>query len=181
MMLKILFFLLMIPVISFAQNVGAPPIPAISTNDYYIEYPVYPVMWQLNQPQTGDTLLTIISPYGTAHDKFLESVTLVERTINKGGAPLTLETYYNHLHDEIIAGDPTAIFLETKQKKDHNAYPYQYIKYQVQYNGMTLIIELQCYIKKQNVFLLSLCSQDKGDSYHTWMGHQVMKSFYLLE
>ena len=179
-MLRLLFLFVIIPVISLAQNFGSPSIPAIRTNDYYIEYPVYPVIWQLNQPQTGDTLLTIISPYGTAHDKFLESVTLSARTIDNGREPLTLETYYNHLCDEITTGDPSAVILETKRKKDRNSYPYQYVKYQVQYNGMKLIIEERCYIKKQTVFLLSLCYQYKGDSYHTWMGHELMKSFYLM-
>jgi len=180
-MSKLFFLLITIPVISFAQNFGSPSIPAIRTDDYYIEYPVYPVMWQLNQPQTGDTLLTIISPYGTAHDKFLESITLSIRTIDDSRDPLILDTYYKYLYDDIIAGDPSAVILETARKKDRNSYPYQYIKYEVQYKDMKLIIEERCYIKKQTVYLLALCYQYKGDSYHTWMGHEVMKSFYLME
>jgi hypothetical protein len=175
-MMKLFLVCMLQSLFSVAQMYGPPIIPAIRTNDYYIELAPY---WEPSQPTVGDTLVVMMSPYGTAHDKFRENITLSVREVYDH-ATKDLYDYVQYLSAEFLKNDPTAVALEQKLKKDRNGTKYWYLTFQVQYNGMPLRIEQRYYLKKNTLFILSFCYQYKADSYNTWLGHQIMRSFYMM-
>ncbi|MDB5274060.1 MAG: hypothetical protein JWO58_2427 [Chitinophagaceae bacterium] len=175
--MKLLLFLILLPAVSVAQyGYGAPLIPSIRTRDYYIELAPY---WQATQPNEGDTLVILMSPYGTARDKFRENITLSIRNIYDNQTK-DLFDYAHYLGEEFKKNDPSAVLMEDKLKKDRNDQQYWFLTFQVQFNNITLIIEQRYYLKNHRIFILSFCHQNKGDRYNTWLGNQIMKSFYMM-